>query len=376
MAVVLLALVAVWLYLLLGRGGFWLMREPPQPAGSPAAGPRVAAVIPARNEAPFVGRAIASLVYQHYFGELQIVLVDDNSTDGTGKAACGAAPPALLAVVRAGPPKPGWTGKMWAVAEGVRHAASFDPEFYLFTDADIVHGPGTLAALTARARTENYDLVSYMATLHCETLAERALIPAFVFFFFMLYPPAWIRNPRRRTAGAAGGCILIRRAMLERIGGIEAIAGELIDDCALARAVKRAGGRVWLGLSRETRSIRPYAGFGEIERMISRTAYTQLRHSPWLLAGTLVGLCFTYLLPPVLAIGAHGIAAAAGACAWLLMSAAYFPALRYYRLWPLWAPLLPLAAAFYAGATLHSAVSYWRGKGGQWKGRAQDAAKA
>ena len=202
----------------------------------------------------------------------------------------------------------GWTGKLWAVAQGVRQSR---PDYYLLTDADIVHPPANVAALVARAAAGGYDLVSYMATLRCETAAERALVPAFVFFFFMLYPPSWIRSPRRRTAGAAGGCMLVRRDALERIGGIERIRGELIDDCALARAIKRSGGRVWLGLSTGTRSIRPYETFGEIERMISRTAFTQLRYSTLLLLATLAGLALTYLAPPALALTGSWYGAAA-----------------------------------------------------------------
>jgi hopene-associated glycosyltransferase HpnB len=229
-----------------------------------------------------------------------------------------------------------------------------------------------VAALVARAESGRLDLVSYMATLACRTFAERALLPAFVFFFFMLYPPAWVSDPRRATAGAAGGCMLVKRTALERIGGVAAIRGELIDDCALARAVKAGGGRVWLGLSAATQSIRGYAGWVEIGRMISRSAFTQLRYQAALLAGTAAGLAVAYLLPPALALGPLGGAARwLGLAAWAMMSAAWFPALRFYRRSPLWAPLLPLVAAFYLGATFHSAVSYWRGRGGMWKGRAQ-----
>jgi hopene-associated glycosyltransferase HpnB len=246
----------------------------------------------------------------------------------------------------------------------VAHAGA--PDYLLLTDADIVHPPQNLDGLVSRAES-GYDLVSYMATLRCDSLAERALIPAFVFFFFLLYPPAWIRNPRRKTAGAAGGCILIRREMLDRIGGIAAIRGELIDDCALARAVKRTGGRVWLGLSESTRSIRDYATFSEIGRMISRTAFTQLRYSALLLAGTVFGLAFAYWLPVALTLAGQPL----GAAAWLLMSICYWPALRFYGRSPLWAPLLPIVAAFYMACTVHSAVQYWRGTGGLWKGRVQ-----
>ena len=359
---------AAWLYLLLARGRFWLEFARRPSAGLPPSGaePPVVAVIPSRNEALVVARAIRSLAAQQYGGRFHIVLVDDHSADGTAEIARAAAPPGLLTVVRAAPVPPGWTGKLWAVSEGIRQAAAFDPEFFLLTDADIVHPADNLRTLTAHT---GYDLVSYMATLECRTLAERALIPAFVFFFFMLYPPAWIRDPRRRTAGAAGGCMLARRRALEEAGGIAAIRGELIDDCALARLLKSRGGRIWLGLGAGTRSIRPYAGFSEIGGMISRTAFTQLRRSAMLLAACVAGMFWIYLLPP-LALAAAPLPSGA---AWLAMSVAYLPALRYYRRSWLWAPLLPLIAAFYLGATIHSAICHWRGRGGQWKGRAQAA---
>jgi len=358
---------AIWLYLLLARGGFWRMR-PDACSGAPGApAPSVTAVVPARNEADVVGRSVASLAAQRYAGEFHIILVDDASDDGTAAIARQAAPE--LRVISAPPLPPGWTGKMWAVAVGVRAATS---DYVLLTDADIVHPPEHLAALVARAQDGGYDLVSYMVRLHCRSLAEQTLIPAFVFFFFLLYPPAWIRDPRRRTAGAAGGCMLVRRAALERIGGIARIAGELIDDCALARAVKDSGGRVWLGLSDTAVSVRRYRTFGEIGRMISRSAYTQLGHSPLVLAGTVAGLAVTYLAPPLLTIAApRGAASGMGAMAWLLMTAAYWPSVRYATRHWFWAPLLPLVALFYMCATVHSAVAHRRGRGGMWKGRAQ-----
>ena len=364
--------IAVWLYLLLWRGCFWreFRLSAPDPAPEPAGSPRVAVVIPARNEASGLGQAIESLAGQQ---PMHIVVVDDASDDGTADAARQAAPAGLLTVIAGEPLPAGWTGKLWAVEQGVRHAVGFDPDYLLLTDADIVHAPDSLAALVGRAQSGGYDLVSYMATLHCRSLAERALVPAFVYFFLALYPPAWIRDPRRRTAGAAGGCILVRREALERIGGIASIRGELIDDCALARAVKQSGGRVWLGLSAGTRSIREYATFAEVESTIARTAFTQLRHSAALLAGTVAALGVTYLLAPALALAAPPRAAALGAAAWLLMSASYSPALRFYRRSILWAPLLPAVAVFYAWATVHSAIDSWRGAGGLWKGRAQDA---
>jgi hopene-associated glycosyltransferase HpnB len=346
---------AIWVYLLVGRGWFWRVRKTPAPPLGPA--PRIVAVIPARNEAEVVAAAVESLAKQNYPGEFHIVLVDDHSDDGTAAAARAAAPPDTLTVIEAAPLPAGWTGKLWAVAQGVAHAHRFTPDLLLLTDADIVHTPGTLAGLAARA-SDGCDLVSYMATLHCESLAERTLIPAFVFFFFLLYPPAW-------GTGAAGGCMLIRREALERIGGVERIRGELIDDCALARAVRQSGGRVWLGPGAGTRSIRPYRTFGDIGRMISRSAFTQLRYSVWLLAGTAAGLLLTFAAPVALTFAGSWW----GAAAWAIMILMYAPMLRFYRLSPLWAPLLPLVALFYLGATVHSAIQYWRGRGGMWKGR-------
>jgi hopene-associated glycosyltransferase HpnB len=364
---------AIWVYLLAGRGGFWLEKASTAPRLEASRNyASVVAVVPARNEAGVVEQAIGSLAGQRYPGTFHIILVDDSSTDGTAEAARAAAPAERLSVIRAEPPAAGWTGKMWAVAQGVRYAARFQPDYLLLTDADIVHAPDNLAGLLARAEGSDYRLVSYMATLECRTLPERALIPAFVFFFFLLYPPRWIRNPRRRTAGAAGGCMLVERKALESSGGIEAIGGALIDDCSLAAQIKNAGGRVWLGLSSTTHSIRRYGSFGEIGAMISRTAFTELRHSTLLLLGTTAGLALTYLLPPLAAVAAPRNAALAGALAWGLMSVAYAPMLRFYRKSVLWAPLLPLIAIFYLCATVHSAVVYWRGEGGQWKGRVQD----
>ena len=368
------ATLAIWLYLLFFRGGFWRefsRRDATAPTPPPSTA-RIVAIVPARDEADVVGRAIASLAAQAPRGYFHIILVDDHSSDATAEVATAAAPIDILTVVPAAPLPPGWKGKLWAVAEGIRDAAALRPDYLLLTDADIVHPPDNAVALAARAESEGYDLVSYMATLACTTPAERALVPAFVFFFFLLYPPAWIRSAHRSTAGAAGGCMLIRYAMLEKIGGIPAIRGELIDDCALARAVKRAGGRVWLGLGDATLRIRPYRTFSEVGRMISRSAFTQLHHSNWLLAGTVVGLLLTYLAPPLLTLFAPQPAAGMAAMAWLLMSICYLPALRFYRRAWFAAPLLPLVALFYAGATMHSAVSYWRGAGGQWKGRVQD----
>ena len=396
------ACVAIWVYLLVGHGNFWrlpLSPAPGAPSSSPDFGDRVgkprtvAVVIPARNEADVIGRAVASLLHQREptlsptAGEedgapweggapglsIRIFVVDDNSSDGTAEAARRAAAGDGRVMVIAGQPLPaGWAGKLWAVQQGVEQALAVRPNFLLLTDADIDHDPDNVGCLARLAESGGYDIASYMVKLHCSSFAERLLIPAFVFFFFMLYPPEWIRDRQRKTAGAAGGCILIRPAALARIGGIEAIRQEIIDDCALARAVKRSGGRVWLGASGSTHSVRPYETFGEIERMIARTAFNQLHHSFWLLLGTIVGMLLIYLLPLALILSGSSRLAIVGALAYALMSATYLPMVRFYRLNPLWALTLPFSAAFYTFATVHSAVKYWGGHGGQWKGRAQD----
>lgn len=358
----------VWIYLLLARGMFWRFSKwTAQPVSPPASSPRVAVVIPARDEAEFIGAAISSLAHQgaHLF------LVDDGSTDGTADQARRAAPPDRLTVIPGTPLPLGWTGKLWALHQGIEQALALHPRYLLLTDADIHHAPDSIASLISIAESGPFDLVSYMVKLRCETVAEKLLIPAFVFFFFLLYPPAWIRDPRRSTAAAAGGCILIRPDALERAGGIAAIRDRIIDDCALAHAVKRSGGRILLQLAGGTVSLRSYRSFGQIGRMISRTAFQQLRHSTLLLVGAVLGLAFTYLMPPALAIA--GPPRFRGAVAWALMTLAYFPATRFFSLNPLWALSLPLSALFYLGATVHSALKYWSGRGGEWKGRVQDA---
>jgi hopene-associated glycosyltransferase HpnB len=352
---------AAWVYLFTARGGFWNIQLPPPPAPAPAR--VVSVIIPARNEESVVRQAITSLRPMH------VTLVDDHSSDRTAAIALDAG----ATVIQAGPLPAGWSGKIWAISEGLKHAGPIAPDYWLFTDADIVHGPGTVEELIARAEAEGLDLVSLMVKLRCRSLAETLLIPAFVFFFFMLYPPAWVARRDRRTAAAAGGCILIRPSALERIGGIDSIRGEIIDDCALARAVKRSGGRIWLGITEDTRSIRDYGTFAEIRGMISRTAFAQLRHSALLLLGTILGMAVIYLAPPLLIFTQNALAAFFGFAAWILMIIVYAPALRFYGRSVAWAPLLPLVALFYMAATLESAFSYWTGRGGHWKGRVQDA---
>jgi hopene-associated glycosyltransferase HpnB len=366
---------AIWLYLLLFRGFFWVVRLP-APAAPPARWPSVVAVVPARNEAAVVGEVVASLLAQDYPGRFSIVLVDDHSDDGTAAIARAAAASAgqseRLAVTGARPLPKGWTGKLWALAEGVRQVEEQGepPELLLFTDADIAHHPSNLAELVARLDAERRDLVSLMVRLNCESWAERLMIPAFVFFFAMLYPFAWSNDPRRKTAAAAGGCVLLRRSAYRRIGGFAALSGALIDDCALAKAVKESGGAIWLGLTQQTRSLRPYPGIADIWRMVARTAYAQLRYSPLLLAGTVLGLAVTYLAPPAVAFGG-GIAGWLAVAAWAAMSLSYLPMVLFYGLSPLWAPLLPATSLVYLAATLDSARRYWRGAGGEWKGRVE-----
>ena len=350
------------------------MRPAQAPVAEKTSGASLAVIIPARNEADVISASIQSLLRQEYAGPLHVFLVDDESTDGTSKAATHSAVACegadRLTIVHARPLPAGWTGKMWAVSQGIAWAYAWQPDYYLLTDADVVHGPENLRELVTRAESGDFDLVSLMVKLQTRTLAERALIPAFVFFFFMLYPPAWVARADRRTAAAAGGCILIRRSALERVGGVESIRDQIIDDCALAARVK-ANGNIWLGTTSETFSVRGYGGWTEVGHMISRSAFTQLRHSVSLLFGVALGMGITFLAPPLL-LFARSWAALAGLAAWLLMTVAFLPTLHFYRRSPLWAPLLPLISIFYLGATIHSAIQYWRGRGGAWKGRIQD----
>lgn len=368
----------IWLYLILFRGGFWLARErdarsqQPLPAG--ADWPSLVVVIPARNEAAMLSRSLWSLSAQDYPGKLSIVVVDDESSDGTAQVARSLAGRASrgIEVLCGKPLPPSWTGKVWAMHQGIAHAETFEeqPDYLLLTDADIDYAPGAVARLVARAEANDNVLTSLMVKLNCESLAERALIPAFVFFFQMLYPFAWVNRSAAKTAAAAGGSMLVERRALARAGGIGQIRGALIDDCALARLMKKEG-PIWLGLSSEVCSLRSYPHIGHIRRMIARSAYVQLRLSPLLLAATTVGMALTYLAAPVLAIFADYPANAAAIAAWALMTLAFLPILRFYRVSLLWAVALPLIATAYLAFTLDSAYQYWQGKGGLWKGRSQ-----
>ena len=369
-----LAAVAIWVYLLFFRGGFWWLPYRPSPIAANVGRRFVVAVIPARDEAGVVGHAVASLLAQDYDGNFRILVVDDQSSDHTAEAARGAAlaagAPDRLTICRGKPIPPGWTGKLWAMSQGIEAARSTRPDYFLLTDADIVHDSGNLSGLVSRCETGRYDLVSLMVRLHCRSLWERLLIPAFVFFFFKLYPPRWVADPARRTAGAAGGCMLIRAATLDRIGGIDSIRGEIIDDCALARRVKSVG-KVWLGPARRTTSIREYSSWRPIWDMVVRSAFAQLDYSPLMLALTLLMLILTYLAPPLLLLSSELSAMLCGAFAWLGMSIAFLPTLRAYNAPRPIALLLPLIALFYVAATVGSAVLFWRGRGGYWKGRVQ-----
>lgn len=371
---------AVWAGLVMLRGGFWRadQRLPPRPPELHE-WPAVVAVVPARDEAATIGATVASLLEQDYPGPFAVVVVDDGSRDGTADVARATAARAAagdrLTVVGGAALPSGWTGKLWAVRQGLDAAERVLPSasFVLLTDADIEHDPENMRSLVAKAEREGRDLVSLMVLLRCQSAWERLLIPAFVFFFQKLYPFPLTNDPAASTAAAAGGCMLVRRSRLAAIGGIDAIRDRLIDDCALAAAVKRSGGVIWLGLTKSVRSLRAYESLGDIWRMVARTAFVQLNRSAFLLAGTLVGMAVIYIVPPAsvaagLAMGDPRLAAV-GAAAWALMTVAYLPTVRLYGLgaWRAW--LLPVAAVLYTAMTVDSARRHWLGRGGGWKGR-------
>ncbi len=377
-AIVWIAVVSLlsWLWLSLCQGFFWRTDVRLPPRDDPGVWPSVAVVVPARDEAEVLPLSLPSLLAQDYPGRAEVFLVDDGSTDGTGEVArelaarTGGLP---LTVGSPGEPPAGWTGKLWAVRHGIGLARAREPEFLLLTDADIAHAPDSLRTLVAAARTGGFDMVSQMARLRVESLWERLVVPAFVYFFAQLYPFRWIGRRGSRTAAAAGGCVLLRAGAAERARIPDAIRHAVIDDVALARAVKGGGGHIWLGLAERVDSVRPYPRLHDLWRMVSRSAYAQLRHNPLLLLGTVAGLALVYLVPPaaVVAGAVAGSAAtmAAGALAWAVMTATYLPMLRYYGQ-PLWlAPLLPFTAFLYLLMTVDSAVQHYRGRGAAWKGR-------
>ncbi len=375
----LLACAAIWLYLLLARGGFWLCRvRDDDVLPDPARWPSVVAVVPARDEAAVIGQSVGSLASQDYPGEFSIVLVDDQSRDGTAERALEAAQRANFRertkVMKGRALASGWTGKLFALQQGFEAAEAQDakPDYIWLTDADIVYAPGALASLVRRAEAGGLVATSLMVKLRCESLAERALIPTFVFFFQMLYPFSWVNRKDNGVAAAAGGCILARREALAAAGGFAAIRGALIDDCTLAARLK-AIGPIWLGLTERAESIRPYNEFVDIRRMVSRSAYAQLRYSPWLLAGTVLSMLLVYALPPLAALWGSGLAREGGFAIWATMAAMFAPMLLFYGRSPLWGVGLPLIALTYLAFTVDSAWQHAMGRGGMWKGRIQAA---
>ncbi|MFF3213277.1 glycosyltransferase [Streptomyces sp. NPDC002886] len=375
------ASLAVWLWLTLGHGMFWRTDTRLPPRHAPARWPSVAIVVPARDEAEVLPYSLPSLLAQDYPGAAEVILVDDGSSDGTGELArrlADAHAGLPLTVLSPGEPGAGWTGKLWALRHGIAHARSATgpgpgPEYLLLTDADIAHEPDSLRELVAAATSADLDLVSQMARLRAVSVWERLIVPAFVYFFAQLYPFRWINRPASRTAAAAGGCVLLRTEAAVRAGIPESIRQAVIDDVSLARAVQRTGGRIWLGLAERVDSVRPYSSLGDLWRMVSRSAYAQLRHQPLLLAGTVAGLALVYLVPPAallagLAAGRPAVAWAGG-LAWLLMAGTYLPMLRHYRQPAVLAPLLPVTALLYLLMTVDSAVQHYRGRGAAWKGR-------
>ena len=365
---------AIWTVLLLGRGAFWLCRERDDGVlSAPARWPRVTAVIPARNEAGCIADSVTSLTLQDYPGAFSIVLVDDDSDDGTADVARRAvADDRAFSLIQSRGMAPGWTGKLWALRQGIdaANAASEPPDYLLLTDADIVHTPDSVCALVARAEAGGTVLTSLMAKLRCESLPERSHVPAFVYFFQMLFPFHWVNNPAKATAAAAGGCMLVKADALKAAGGIESIRGALIDDCSLARKMKSVG-PIWLGLTERVHSIRPYDSWDEVRRMISRSAYAQLNYSPLLLLGSTLGMALTFLAPPLFAVFGEGLTRILGGLVWTLMALSFLPMLRFYRVSPLWGLALPAIALAYMLYTLDSAYRTVRGQGGQWKGRVQ-----
>ena len=367
----------VWLGLVLLHGRFWqagpvLVPVPAALRPDAATWPALCVVVPARDEAASIEESLGSLLEQDYPGPYGVVVVDDRSSDGTAALARGFASPHLRVIDGTEPP-PGWSGKLWALSQGVAQVRGLMPgedSVILLTDADIVHEPRHAATLVAKALRDGLDQVSEMVQLSVESRAERALVPAFVYFFQLLYPFAQVNRAGHRAAAAAGGTILIRAAALTRIGGIESLRGALIDDVALAARVKRSGGAIWLGHSLLARSIRPYPRAADVWRMVARTAYVQLRFSPALLAGTVLGMVLVWMVPPLAALFGQGLGRLCGLLAWVIATLSFLPTLRRFRLSPLWALLLPAVAVFYTAATIGSAMDHHRGRGVVWKQRA------
>ena len=380
LSLTLLSLV-IWLFLILFWGQFWRINH--QLEATPDKNienntlPTVCVIIPARNEADVIPISLRSLLLQDYPGKFTIFLVDDQSSDGTAHIAEGVAyaldKTQQLQIVTSTSLPPGWTGKLWAMEQGLQTASTLTPDYFLLTDADIEHDPSNLHRLVAKAEAQKLDLVSIMVRLRCQSFWEQLLIPAFVFFFQKLYPFSWVNNPKKANAAAAGGCILIHSEALNRIGGLQIIRQALIDDCSLAKAVKSTHGKIWLGLSTLTYSLRPYDSLKTIWDMVARSAYTQLNYSPFLLIGSLLGMTLVYLLPPIaiifgLVLG-NWIITLISFIGYLLMTFSYFPIIHFYKCSPVFAFSLPIIAFLYTSMTIDSALQHWQGRGGAWKGR-------
>jgi hopene-associated glycosyltransferase HpnB len=364
----------IWIYLFALHSNFWRVEILPKNKSN--SNVRVAVIIPARNEATYIANTVAALLKQVSTCDVHLFIVDDNSSDGTSsKARAGALGHLSRVTILNGSPLPrGWAGKVWAMQQGWEAACSWSPDYVLLTDADIVHADDSLARLIGQAEHGRYDLVSQMVRLHCESAQEKLLIPALVFFFFLLYPPQAIADGNRRIAGAAGGCMLVRSQVLSDIRGFLALRDAVIDDCALAAAIKKNGGRIWLGVADQTHSVRPYDGFRGILDMIARTAFSQLDHSAFLLSGCVLGMLLVFVVPVALLFLGHGLTVPVAIATCVMMFATFAPTVRKHGLNPLYALSLPVAALFYTFATFVSALRYWRGTGGIWKGRVQDPA--
>ncbi|MBS3766284.1 glycosyltransferase [Candidatus Bipolaricaulota bacterium] len=380
-----------WLGLVFGRHDYWKTEEKltPEEEYEPSGEwPSVCAVIPARNEADALPETLPSLLNQGYPGELNLVLVDDSSDDGTGRVARELGEKTgsedRLEVLDADPPTEGWSGKVWTLQQGWQRAKSRNPDLIWLTDADINHASSALEKLVGKLVSEELDMASIMADLRTDTGWEKFLIPNFVYFFKTLYPFSQVNNPQAGTAAAAGGCVLVRESALEEIGGFKRLRDAIIDDCSLARILKDEGKKLWLGLSHLSKSYRSYGNLGEIWKTISRSAFSQLNYSPFLLFGTVIGMVFLFLVPPAgFALGLAGLATSAGGLSlpysagltalgglgWLVQAYSFQPVLRWYGLSPYYGLAAPLGGTLYTLMTLDSAISWWFGKGSSWKGR-------
>ena len=369
----------IWIFLLLFWGRFWLANQRIESNQNLSVYPTVWIIVPARDEAEVIGVSLTSLLNQDYLGNYFVVLVDDNSRDRTSEIAQKTAQELgkseQLKIISGKPLAKGWKGKLWAMQQGIDYAKKQIPavDYFLFTDADIQHDLDNLSQLVAKAESENLDLVSLMVLLRCQSIWEKLLIPAFVFFFQKLYPFPWVNNQDKSIAAAAGGCVLISRYALTEIGGIATIKDALIDDCSLAQAVKSRGKNIWLGLTQSTTSLRAYDDLKTIWDTIARTAFTQLNYSSLLLIGTVLGMVIVYMAAPIsLIIGiltSNWWVVGIASFTWLLMTVAYLPTIRLYNLPLIWASPLPAIAFLYTLMTIDSAIKYWQGKGGAWKGR-------